>query len=144
MRPVVERLREEYKTPYPLTAAQPLLLGRDLIAQIQDEINLETELRLVVIRSGQLVLADPADRFYASILWSPDGYATSLTPDALAQRVTMDPLVAFGEPVVRAVRTSTISSEFRAGSSPAFIADAYSLDVDEVNDALRYELARAA
>jgi uncharacterized protein (DUF433 family) len=56
----------------------------------------------------------------------------------------MDPLVAFGEPVVRAVRTSTISSEFRAGSSPAFIADAYSLDVDEVNDALRYELARAA
>lgn len=149
LRPVVERLRTELQTKYPLAIARPYVLGRELVALVQDEVSLDKELRLVVLRTDQLMLTPPAEAFYSEVEWEDTdapsgGYAVRLRPLGAASPVVFDPLRSFGEPVVRAVRTEVIAEEVRAGESPASIADAFKLTLDEVNEAVRYELVRRA
>lgn len=64
LRPAIERLRAEFGS-YPLAQARPLLEvdGRELVRRIQDPVHIEADLQLVVVRSGQLVLGAPAQRF---------------------------------------------------------------------------------
>jgi uncharacterized protein (DUF433 family) len=145
MRPVVERLREELNTPYPLAEARPFALGRELVAKVQSDVGLESNLYIVELRTSQLYLTAPADRFFLTTKWIDGvGAAETVQPDPRAKTVTIDPLVAFGEPAVRAVRTATIASEYRAGDSAESIADGYSLSLEQVNDAIKFELALAA
>ena len=56
LRPAVERLRAEFGA-YPLAHARTLLEveGQELVRRVQDEIGLEPELLLVVVRNGQLM-----------------------------------------------------------------------------------------
>ena len=57
--------------------------------------------------------------------------------------VVIDPLLGFGEPVVRGVRTEVIGELVRAGDSPDMIAELYELPRRTVDAAVRYELRRA-
>lgn len=61
--------------------------------------------------------------------------------------VSIDPVIAFGRPIVKraAVTTSAIANRFRAGESMSEIAADYDLEAIEVEEAIRYEgFARAA
>ncbi len=149
MRPAILRLREELGTLYPLASARTWLLpeGRELIAEIQDQVGLESRLRLVV-RNGQGVFdwSDEARDFSESVEWTDgiDGVELrSLRPVSSIEEVHIDPLRSFGEPVVRGVRTEIIAELVRAGDSPTMIADLYELPISVVNAAVRYELVRA-
>lgn len=57
--------------------------------------------------------------------------------------VTLDPLHQYGRPVVRAVPTDVVAEQFRAGESIETIADLFELTVDQVEQALRFELSLA-
>jgi uncharacterized protein (DUF433 family) len=146
MRPVVERLRTELKTPYPLAELRPFAQGKELLMEIQTEVGLEQQLLLVVLRTNQIVLTERAQQFHDSVAWSKQrrSIAKSMVLVESAQSVTVDPLIAFGEPAVRSVRTDILASAFRAGDSVEELAVGYDLDVAEVNDALRYESSLAA
>jgi len=61
--------------------------------------------------------------------------------------LTIDPVIAFGRPVVerKAITTSVIAERFKVGESILDIAEDYDLEAFEVEEALRYEaLAHAA
>jgi uncharacterized protein (DUF433 family) len=55
--------------------------------------------------------------------------------------VVMNPLISFGRPSVGGVPTHTIWSRFRAGDSPAHLAEDYGLDPEAIEEAIRCEAA---
>lgn len=150
MRPAVERLRQELQTPYPLASSQFWIEsdGRELVRRVQDEVSLDRRLSLVVVRSGQGLLdwSAEAQDFDNSAEWAttPNGQEIRrIRPSADISEVHLDPLVSFGEPTVRGVRTEIIAELVRAGESPMGIAETYELPRSTVDAAVRYELMRA-
>lgn len=144
MRPAIVRLREDFGR-YPLAHARPFLdvQGRELVRVVQEEVGLERDLQLVVVRSGQLILANPTQRFFAAVAYA-DGVASHMKAHAMVPEVTMDPRRAFGQPAIRNVRTDVLAESIRAGSSYEELADLYDLSPDLVQAAIRYELIASA
>lgn len=143
LRPAVDRLRQDFDRRYPLAHARPFVSvsGKELVLKIQDDIDLENGLRLVVVRNGQIVLADPARRFADSTTFEDD-VAVRITPNAEIAEVVVDPLRQFGEPVVRSVPTEIIAEQYRVGESIDSIAEVYELTRSQVEAAVRFELVR--
>lgn len=144
MRPAIMKLREEFG-PYPLAHARPFLdvEGRELVQVVQEQVGLERVLALVVVRDGQYVLTDGAERFRSAVEYS-DSVASRLYPDRRTPEVTMDPRRAFGQPAVRNVRTDSLAEDYRAGASREELADLYDLSLDQVDGAIRFELIAGA
>lgn len=140
LRPAIELLSAEFG-PYPLAHARPFLdvEGRELVRIVQEQVGLQRQLQLVVVRNGQLVLADPAERFHFAVEYDQD-IVTRLKPDARTPDVVMDPSRAFGQPAVRNVRTDSLAEDFRAGTSREELADLYDLTTAQVDEAIRFEL----
>lgn len=144
MRPAVERLREIFNTQYPLAQARPWLeeRGRELVLKVQEEIGLEKQLLLVVVRNDQLALSLPTRQFVDSVDFAGTDIVQRMHPLPDLDQVWLDPLRQFGEPVVRSVPTSVIAEQVRAGDDAATIAELYELSEGEVWQAIRYELLR--
>ena len=140
LRPAIKRLRTEFGR-YPLAHARTLLdvEGRELVRVVQEEVGLERQLQLVVVRNGQLVLADPAQRFHTAVEYDDD-IVSRFRPDARTPDVVMDPSRAFGQPAIRSVRTDSLAEDFRAGTSREDLADLYDLTAEQVDEAIRFEL----
>lgn len=144
MRPAIDRLRQQIHPKYPLAHARPYVNGKELVFAAQEEVGLEKQLQLVVIRNDQLVLTEPAQNFYRSAEFrASDEVVERLRPHADIKEVVIDPLRQFGEPVVRSVPTEVIAEQIRAGESLEAIADLYELDPASVQAAIRYELYRS-
>jgi uncharacterized protein (DUF433 family) len=147
MRPAIMRLRELLGTRYPLAHAKPFVDGRELVLAVQDDVALDASLRIViVVRTGQTVLAEPAQHFVDTVEFGEgaDPTVVRLRPREGSGLVVIDPLRQFGEPVVRSVPTEVIAEQIRAGDRLDMVADLYELSRDEVEAAVRYELTRVA
>jgi uncharacterized protein (DUF433 family) len=143
LRPAVQRLREEFGTPYPLASAAPYLdvAGRELVSRVQEEEGVDPELQLVVIRNGQLVLAAPAQGFADRADFTGDGgTVVALRTEADTPDVRIDPLRQTGQPVVRSVPTAVLAEGFRAGESVQELAALYDLEIGQVFQAIRFEM----
>ena len=105
LRPAIVALRSEFGR-YPLAHARPFLEveGRELVRAVQDEVGLERELQLVVVRNGQVVLSQPAEQFRSVVTYTDDVVA-HMTPDSRTPAVLMDPHRAFGQPAIHGVKT---------------------------------------
>ena len=86
LRPAIVELRQEFGR-YPLAQARPFLdvEGRELVRLVQEHVGLERQLQLVVVRNGQLVLADSAERFSAAVEYVDDVVGTVLAQPAHAR-----------------------------------------------------------
>jgi uncharacterized protein (DUF433 family) len=114
--------------------------GQELVRRVQDEVGLEPELLLVVVRNGQLMLDLRAQRFADAVQYS-DGVAATIRPMTRTPDVHLDPNRSFGQPSIRGIRTEVLAEEYRAAESRESLADLYDLDPEQVDDqALRYEL----
>jgi uncharacterized protein (DUF433 family) len=143
LRPAEQKLRAEFDVTYPLAFAAPYLdvEGRELVRKVQDETGIARELQLVVVRNGQLVLAAPAQEFADRAEF--DGAARTVsalrsavdTPD-----VRIDPLRQTGQPVIRSVPTAVLAEGFRAGESVQNLAHLYDLEIDQILQAIRFEM----
>lgn len=144
LRPAIVQLREEFGR-YPLAHARPLLdvSGRELVRAVQERVGVEPALQLVVVRSGQLVLADAAERFHSAVEYYQDEVAR-LKPEARTPGVVMDPRRAFGQPAIRSIKTESLAEDYRAGTGRDELADLYDLSVAQVDEALRFELIAAS
>lgn len=140
MRPAIELLRQEFGR-YPLAHARPFLdvEGRELVRVVQERVGLERPLQFVVVRSGQLLLSAPAERFSSAVQYA-DGMVSRLRPDSRTPEVVMDPRRAFGQPAIRSVKTESLAEDYRAGTSREDLADLYDLSEREIDEALRFEL----
>lgn len=141
MRPAIVRLRAEFGR-YPLAHAAPWFdtAGRELVRRVQDEVGLDGAAQFVVVRSDQLVLNIATEDFRAAADYN-DAIVHQLRPDRRAPEVLMNPLRSFGQPAVRGVRTDALAEDFRAGSSSSELADLYELTPQQVEGALRFEIA---
>ncbi|MDX2970838.1 DUF433 domain-containing protein [Kribbella solani] len=140
LRPAIIRLRKEFGR-YPLAHARPFLDvgGRELVRIVQEQVGLERGLQLVVVRNGQLVLAESTERFSTAVEYVGD-IVGRLKPDARTPDVLMDPRRSFGQPAVRGVRTDSLAEDFRAGTTREELADLYDLSPHQVDEAIRFEL----
>lgn len=153
MRPVVEKLRKRLRTRYPLASSQLWLepQGRELVARVQTEVDLEPSLLLVRTDEHQLPLdwTSPSQRFQEAIDWTEPSDGMPREPRRLwvpgtDRQVVIDPLRAFGEPVVRGVETAVLAELVRAGDPVEMVADLYDLSQTQVRAAVEYEERRAA
>jgi len=118
MRPAVVALREQFNQLYPLAHAIPYLeeKGRELVLHVQEQVALEKQLQIVVVRNGQLVLTTQTDQFIQSVDFADDKVVQRMHPRPDLDLVWLDPLRQFGEPVVRSVPTAVIAEQARAGT----------------------------
>lgn len=142
LRPAVQRLREELGTPYPLAARRTLLEveGKELVLRVQESTGLAPELRLVVVRSGQLILT-PSTASFVERAHYFEGFVAELSLGDDAVRV--NPSRSGGRPAVRAVPVEVLAEGFRAGESASALAELYELSPSQVEAALRYEMRAA-
>jgi uncharacterized protein (DUF433 family) len=145
MRPAIAKLRGETRSQYPLAHSANFVTphGKELVQRIQEQVGLQSELLLVVVRSGQLVMADPVEIFVNAVEFD-DGTAVRMLADPKFPEVKIDPLRAFGEPTVRSVPTEVIAEQVRAGDSEELISELYDLSPEQVRDAVLFEKRRSA
>ncbi len=71
LRPVIEALREEFNSPYPLATAKPFVGGKELVMKLQEDSSIPQQIAIVV-RSGQTVmLSREAERFLKKVSFDP-------------------------------------------------------------------------
>jgi uncharacterized protein (DUF433 family) len=148
LRPVIETLREQYGTLYPLAHARPYVDDRELVLTAQEQHNLPQSIAIVV-RTGQhkIVLADPAERFLRKVEFTPPNGTEQIAriwrPAGPASPVVIDPLFSFGRPTVGGVATERLWELNDAGEEIKDIAASYDLDINLVSAAVAYEDQRS-
>jgi uncharacterized protein (DUF433 family) len=104
-------------------------------------------------RGGQEAMPEILQAYLQRIDWDLQGSPVRMFPltrddyHNAPKLVTIDPVLAFGRPVVerRGITTSVIAERFKVGESMLEIAEDYDLEAFEVEEAIRYEaLALAA
>ena len=141
LRPVIDELRREFATPYPLATARPYVMGRELVLEVQERNELPAAIA-IVIRSGQQVtLTDVANRFFRKVEFDPagDGDVRRLHPAGPASAVVIDPLVRFGRPTVDGASTERLWELFDAGETVEQIARGYEITPELIRSAVAYE-----
>ncbi len=141
LRPVIEELRQEFSTPYPLATARPYILGRELVLEVQERNDLPAPIAIVV-RSGQeLMLTEDVNRFFKKVEFDPPerGDVRRIHPAGRASPVVIDPLVRFGRPSVGGVSTERLWELFDAGETIDEIVVGYGLPDSDVRAAIAYE-----
>jgi uncharacterized protein (DUF433 family) len=145
LRAFIERLRERLGVPYPLADQRPFVSGRELVREIQDEVNLSPEFCLVAEVRGQLALLPASDDFYQRVTWEGQvaaGWRPHDDPDSTVQMI---PTRRGGRPSVGGVSTVVVWEHADAGEDVEEIAEQFGLSVIDVRWALSYEDAvRAA
>jgi uncharacterized protein (DUF433 family) len=141
LRPIIDELRREFHTPYPLATARPYVLGKELVLELQERADLPAAIAIVVRSGQQLLLTDEATRFVSKVEFGEIGLgeAQRLLPAGKASPVVIDPLVRFGRPTVAGVATERLWELFDAGESVVEIADGYELQPELVRSAVAYE-----
>lgn len=141
LRPVIDELRQDFGTPYPLATARPYVFGKELVLEVQERNQLPLAIA-IVIRSGQhVMLASDAQRFYRRVEFDPgsDGDVRRLRPAGPASPVVIDPLMHFGRPSVGGVATERLWELFDAGETVDQIAGGYDMPDSLVMAAVAYE-----
>lgn len=141
LRPVIDELRREFGTPYPLATAKPYVYGRELVLELQERNDIPLSIAIVVSSGQTVALADEAMRFLKKVEFDPpdDGDVRRLRPAGPASPVVIDPLVRFGRPSVHGVSTVRLWELHDAGESIEEIAEGYDLTEDLVRSAVAYE-----
>ena len=141
LRPVIDELRRQFATPYPLATAKPYVLGKELVLELQEKNDIPPAIAIVIRSGQQILLADDASRFFKKVEFDPpgDGDVRRMHPAGLASPVVIDPLVRFGRPAVLGVATERFWELFDAGESVEQIAGGYEMDDGLVRAAIAYE-----
>lgn len=141
LRPVIDELRREFATPYPLATARPYVMGRELVLEVQERNDLPPAIAIVIRSGQQVMLTDVANRFFRKVEFDPSGQGDvrRLHPAGPASAVVIDPLVRFGRPTVEGVATERLWELFDAGETVEQIAGGYEIKPELVRSAVAYE-----
>jgi uncharacterized protein (DUF433 family) len=141
IRPAVARLSDEIGLDHALATQRIYTDGAELIfdyAKSSDD-----EALFTVVRTGQEHLAGVIRDYLQRVTYGEDGWAARVRLPAYSHaEVTVDPAVAFGQPVVAhgGARVEDLVDRFRAGDDLDEIAADFDVPGDEVQDVLRVAL----
>lgn len=142
VRPALLYLETELSVTHPLAHQELLTDGVHLfVERFGQLVNLS--------QSGQLTMRDLLEAHLRRIEHDTQGLAARLFPFSRGEAldvpriVVVDPRISFGRPVIAgtSVRTEVIASRLKAGESIQGLAEDYSVEVAEIEEAIRYELA---
>lgn len=142
VRPALRYLEEELHVEHPLAHQELLTDGVDLFAeQFGKLVNLS--------REGQLAVKSLLEAHLRRIEHDDKGLALRLFPFSRGESlevprvVVVDPRISFGRPVIdgTAVRTEIVANRLKAGESVRELAEDYEIEVEKIEEAIRYELA---
>jgi len=141
LRPVIDELRHEFGTPYPLATGNPYIYGKELVLELQEKNDIPRSIAIVVSSGQTIALTSEATRFLKKVEFDPpdDGDVRRLYPAGTASPVVIDPLQSFGRPAVQGVATERLWELFDAGELVQGIADGYELSPELVRAAIAYE-----
>ncbi len=140
LRPVIDALREEFATPYPLATAKPYVYGKELVLELQLKNEIPRSIAIVISSGQTIALADEAMRFFKKVEFDPQGGdVRRIHPAGKASPVVIDPLVRFGRPSVQGVATERLWELYDAGESIDEISDGYDMTAELVAAAVSYE-----
>jgi uncharacterized protein (DUF433 family) len=144
LRPVIDQMRREFEVQYPLAHLKPLVdtSKRQLVLSMQQELELEDELKLLIrLPGGQLQWAAPMRAFLDKVQFDAEGIAKRMRPLGGTSPVVIDPDVAFGIPQVKGIRTEAIAERYAEDGSLERAAHDWQLSVEDIEAALQWELA---
>jgi uncharacterized protein (DUF433 family) len=145
LRAFIDRIRQEFGVPYPLTDRRPYVSSKELLFEAQDAAGLTADFCLVAVVRGQYVLTPPADSFYKRVTWDGDAASAWRPHDDPHSPVLMRPGSRSGRPAIKEISTEIIWEHSQADETAAAIASEFDLTEDDVWWALAYETsARAA
>lgn len=131
LRRIVDELRDEKGTPYPLATQDLLIHGREVFRRIAGD------LVSAPGRQGAMEETVVGRLKKLQLEFSQDGYAIVWMPEPL---IRVEPEVSFGLPVVESgIRTEIIYEAFHAGDSVADLSRAHDIPSEEVEAAIRFE-----
>jgi len=145
IRPAVAKLADEIGLDHALASKRVYTDGAEVVfdyARSSDDSALFT-----VVRTGQQHFADVIRAYLERITYGADGWAERLRlPAYKAAEVVVDPLSAFGQPLVvhGGARVEDLVDRFQAGDGFAEIASDFGVPPREVEDVIRVALRLAA
>jgi uncharacterized protein (DUF433 family) len=144
VRTAVRYLERRLGMDHPLASAQLLTDGRSLLVEQFEQLINASEV-------GQIEIKAIVERFLQRIEHDEQGQPVRLFPitgdaDVSPSAVVIDPRISFGQPCLKAaaVPTSVIADRLRAAESIESIAKDYGVTARDVEEAVRFELNRAA
>lgn len=142
LRPLREALSREFATPFPFAVSKPLIGGRELVSEMQYELEIPEELWMVV-GSGQLMLSEAAATFCRRVEFDEATEEAMRYMVMEAQEpVYVNPRFSFGIPTVRRVRTEVMAELYLAGEPRSAIMDIYSghgVTEEDIDTAVDFE-----
>jgi uncharacterized protein (DUF433 family) len=142
LRPMIERMREVFRVPYPLAHFKPLVdeASKQLVLTLQNEVGLEESEYLVVrLENWQLQWADPVQDFLKKVQFDAAGIARTIHPLGPESPVEINPELSFGVPQIGGIRTEVIGEALASGETVDEIAKSWRLRRREVQAALSWE-----
>lgn len=152
IRAAIDYVKKMYPSPHPLLTEQFLTDGKDLFVK-KIERAAGPEMTINVSRWGQLGIAPILDFYLRRIERDEKGWPIKLFPvrvnwsgDLAADPprvLVIDPAISSGRPVVTGtgVMAEIIIGRFNSGEGSGRIADDYGLQVDQVEEVIRYATA---
>jgi uncharacterized protein (DUF433 family) len=148
IRRAAEYLRRHFNSEHPLARRDMLTDGRHLFVEMA--LGKDNEQKLVnASKSGQLAMRDLVSFHLRRVDWDEEGLAARMYPfvglraagPESPRLITIDPRVAFGQPVLArlGVPTTVIACRFESGESIEELAEDYGAEPHEIQEAVRCE-----
>lgn len=141
IRRVVDVLHDSYNLEHPLACRRLLTDGRSIFAEI-DEMGEFACIEIAGRRPNHFVMEEVVRPFFRDIeFYDETDLAKRWFPAGATGGIVVDPLVAFGEPILidHGIPTATLASLARAGDPVELIADWYEVPVDAARKAVEFE-----
>jgi uncharacterized protein (DUF433 family) len=142
LRPFISDMRQRFGVPYPLARFRPFTTGRRLLLEVQEQVNLPENLRMVYeVSTGQLILDARVTGFLDRVDFAESelGEAIRIRPAGKESPVVIDPMISSGASTVPGTRTEILAEQASAGTPVDEIAEDFGMPVDVVKAALSYE-----
>ncbi len=139
IRPALTKLQDEHGIEHALASYKLYTDGRELLFDFCGEKTVNksdgTALRLVVIRTDQIVMTQVVRDYLYHIIYADDGYAKRIrVPRYENANVVVDPNMSFGQPIFASagVRVEDVIDRIRGGDDLQEVARDYRVSVSEV------------
>lgn len=132
-------MAKQLKSEYPFAEHRFKSDGKDILMQLSEfELGQSKDKLVKVNKGGQLTWATIIDTKFTEFEYQDD-LAVMWHVGGKESPVLIDPRVSFGAPMVKGVATWAIKGRFDAGEPLQDIAEDFSLEAKDVNDALKFE-----
>lgn len=146
VREALDWLEQHSPKPHPLASHQFATDGVRLFVERLDEV-----LDLSPGTKGQVIIPEILERYLERIEHDEAGVAAKLYPftrrveERSPRLVVIDARLAFGRPVIRgtSIPTQIVVDRYKAGEAMSELADDYGRSLEEIEEAIRCEIALA-